>query len=223
MGFEGFDRSALEKAVRAFAKDNKSEGPVPSPKALRAALTAGAILGGSVNTADAKTTPSIERAMQADILSEKEVDILSRNIFHEARGETTPGQLAVAQVTIARLLSAKFGASLQDVVFAKNQFSWTRQPEPERSARDESALENIRAVLSLYVGGKPLAHAVQQLAKETGLPLDALYYKRSDLKENDPDETRMSKQSKDFFRSLSHVGDVGKHSFYALRTKVSAK
>lgn len=47
---------------------------------------------------------------------------LVKNVYHEARGEPFLGKVAVAKVTLNRATEK----SVCQVVFAKNQFSWTR-------------------------------------------------------------------------------------------------
>lgn len=57
---------------------------------------------------------------------------LAQNIYHEARQETIEGQTYVAQVTLNRVNSGRFGDTVCDVVYAKkkvkgeyvSQFSW---------------------------------------------------------------------------------------------------
>jgi spore germination cell wall hydrolase CwlJ-like protein len=56
-----------------------------------------------------------------------ERDCLTRNIYYEARGEQVEGQYAVANVTVNRLKSGKWGNNICSVVYAKKQFSWTHQ------------------------------------------------------------------------------------------------
>jgi spore germination cell wall hydrolase CwlJ-like protein len=51
--------------------------------------------------------------------------LLAKNIYFEAGVEDYKGKIAVAQVTYNRLKSGKWGRRLDDVVYAKNQFSWT--------------------------------------------------------------------------------------------------
>ncbi len=53
---------------------------------------------------------------------------LAKNIYYEARGEPLAGKLAVAQVTLNRVESNKFGNTICKVVYEKNQFSWTKKP-----------------------------------------------------------------------------------------------
>lgn len=59
------------------------------------------------------------------VMTEKDVDCLAKNIYHEAGVESTSGKIAVAQVTVNRLKSGNWGNSVCKVVYAKSQFSWT--------------------------------------------------------------------------------------------------
>lgn len=62
----------------------------------------------------------------------KQLDCLTKNIYWEAAGEPFEGKVAVAQVTLNRVESGKFGSTVCQVVFQKNvfyeklvcQFSW---------------------------------------------------------------------------------------------------
>jgi spore germination cell wall hydrolase CwlJ-like protein len=62
----------------------------------------------------------------------KQLDCLTRNIYWEAAGEPFEGKVAVAQVTMNRVASGKFGSGVCGVVYQKNvfyekvvcQFSW---------------------------------------------------------------------------------------------------
>lgn len=56
----------------------------------------------------------------------REFDCLTRNIYYEAGIESHVGKLAVAQVTLNRVSTGKWGKDICKVVYAKDQFSWTR-------------------------------------------------------------------------------------------------
>lgn len=58
-------------------------------------------------------------------VSSKEFDCLARNIYHEAGIEKYAGKVAVAQVTLNRLKSGRWGNDICSVVHSKAQFSWT--------------------------------------------------------------------------------------------------
>ena len=63
---------------------------------------------------------------------ERQLDCLSKNIYHEAGSEPFEGKVAVAQVTLNRAESGKFPSDVCKVVYQKNvfmekvvcQFSW---------------------------------------------------------------------------------------------------
>ena len=57
------------------------------------------------------------------MIIETAVLCLAMNIFHESRGESVPGQYAVALVTMNR--AKKEPAKVCKVVFQPKQFSWT--------------------------------------------------------------------------------------------------
>lgn len=53
--------------------------------------------------------------------------IMTMNIYHEARGESYAGQLAVADTTITRVHDARWPNSVHDVVLQPKQFSWVAE------------------------------------------------------------------------------------------------
>jgi spore germination cell wall hydrolase CwlJ-like protein len=59
---------------------------------------------------------------------------LAKNIYHEAGVEPIEGKYAVAQVTLNRLKTGRWGHSICDVVYSKAQFSWTLS---KRKVREE--------------------------------------------------------------------------------------
>lgn len=91
----------------------------------------------------------------ATTYSEKQLNCLAQNIYHEARGEPTSGQLAVAFVTLNRTEDDRFPDSICDVVYQKGQFSWTkRNPRiRENEAWDAAQLIAQRAAF-LHGEGK---------------------------------------------------------------------
>lgn len=68
----------------------------------------------------------------------KDRDCLALNIYHEARGESIQGQIAVAQVTVNRAKHDFFPDSICDVVWQDHQFSWTNDGRSDR-VRDQEA------------------------------------------------------------------------------------
>ena len=59
------------------------------------------------------------------VASEKEMNCLIDNIYHEARGEAPEGQVAVALVTLNRLAHPAYPNTICGVVYQPKQFSWT--------------------------------------------------------------------------------------------------
>lgn len=71
---------------------------------------------------------------------------LIKNVYHEARGESFEGMVAVAQVTLNRSKG-----DICKAVYARKQFSWTAKEKPMTD--DQSyrlAIEAVRVVM----GGK---------------------------------------------------------------------
>jgi len=62
----------------------------------------------------------------------KQLYCLSQNVYFEARGEQTAGQLAVAMVTMNRVYSKRFPNSICKVVWQRKQFSWTHDGKSDR-------------------------------------------------------------------------------------------
>jgi hypothetical protein len=57
---------------------------------------------------------------------------------------------------------------------------------------------------------------VSELSKITGIPASALFYKRKDWREDDPEEKRLSETSKKMFLALDVVATVDNHRYYAM-------
>jgi spore germination cell wall hydrolase CwlJ-like protein len=73
------------------------------------------------------------RSADTIVLNEREFDCLARNIYYEAGIEDYQGKIAVAQITWNRVKHGRWGKTVCQVVYAKNQFSWTRQNKPAPS------------------------------------------------------------------------------------------
>lgn len=64
--------------------------------------------------------------------SEKQVECLALNVYHEARGEDYTGQLAVAEVTINRKNHSYWPDTICEVVWQPGKFSWTHDGKSDR-------------------------------------------------------------------------------------------
>lgn len=100
----------------------------------------------------------------------RELECLAKNIYFESRGEPFHGKLAVAQVTINRVLhSSQFKSTICGVVYENKQFSWTLKKNAE--IRDKKA----------WAEAVTIAHAVVYgTAKLVNFP--ALYFHTKEVK-----------------------------------------
>ena len=62
----------------------------------------------------------------------EELYCLAQNIYFEARGESRLGQMAVAWVTLNRVEDKNYPDTICDVVWEKNQFSWTNDGKSDK-------------------------------------------------------------------------------------------
>ena len=79
-------------------------------------------------------------------------DCLAKNVYYEAGVEPLDGKYAVAQVTVNRLSSKRWGNSICKVVHAKAQFSWTLRKHHEKPRG--AAWEASRRVAADVLAGK---------------------------------------------------------------------
>ena len=87
-------------------------------------------------------------------VSAKDFNCLVKNIFHEAGVESREGKIAVAQVTLNRLKTKRWGNTLCDVVYAKAQFSWTLDKKKKWSKPKGKLWDESVAVANEFVNGK---------------------------------------------------------------------
>jgi len=78
-------------------------------------------------------------------------ECLAKNIYYEAGIEPIQGKFAVAQVTINRLKTGRWGNTICKVVHAPKQFSWTLRKHHEKPRGD--AWEHSRAVAAAVLNG----------------------------------------------------------------------
>lgn len=61
---------------------------------------------------------------QEPLIDQEQLDCLAANIYHEARGESYNGKLAVAHVTMNRVKSSRFPNTVCDVVYQAKYSQW---------------------------------------------------------------------------------------------------
>jgi spore germination cell wall hydrolase CwlJ-like protein len=118
-----------------------------------------------------------------------DVDCLTKNIYYEAGVEDSIGKYAVGHITMNRLSTGYWGKSVCEVVYAKDQFSWTRLkklPKPD----------NQKWVESLFIARDVLqGHRIPNLNR-------SLFYHADYIK--DPHWVDKSQK----------VTQIGRHIFY---------
>jgi N-acetylmuramoyl-L-alanine amidase len=117
-----------------------------------------------------------------------DLQCLAENVYYEARGEPLVGQYAVAEVTMNRVTSPLFPASVCAVVHARGAFSWTGTKD--RPAPFGYEWRRARAVASTVYDNQ-----------EAPLVNGALYYHATYV-------------SPDWAPTRSRVALIGHHLFY---------
>lgn len=79
----------------------------------------------------------------------KQLDCLTTNIYHESKGESYKGKLAVAFVTINRTKSSKFPDNICAVVYQQSQFSWVNKKK--KSITDPDLFDDIKEIAQLVI------------------------------------------------------------------------
>ena len=125
-------------------------------------------------------------------LTPKEMDCLTKNIYHEAGVEDRAGKVAVAQVTLNRLKSGRWGNDICKVVYAKAQFSWTLSAK-KRAEKPKGDLWNQSV---------EVAHEFVKGKRVQGLESSEFYH---------TDYISTPKWAK----AMSVAHKVGQHIFYA--------
>ncbi|TFI57012.1 cell wall hydrolase [Sphingomonas parva] len=110
----------------------------------------------------AVTPPNVDELVMAhegDKADDDEQDCLAKAVYFEARGESTEGQLAVAEVVMNRAASGRYPPSLCKVVTQPAQFSFVRKgrvPQPNfASAAWRKAVGVARTALAKLVDTLP--------------------------------------------------------------------
>lgn len=131
----------------------------------------------------------------------RELECLTRNIYFEAGNEPFEGKVAVAQVTLNRVVSERFASSVCGVVYQKNifyekvvcQFSWYCEGNKAkfRPARNEAWLESEVVAKKVLLEGFRLPSLTE-----------ALYYHADYVNPG---------------WKLPRIEKIGRHIFYAER------
>jgi hypothetical protein len=131
--------------------------------------------------------------------SEKEVTCLTRNIYEEARGESIKAQITVGLIVRQRVFDYRWPKTYCEVVYQKNQFSWTK----DRTLREKQPVDTVAWAIANYIAHGIIAGKYRL----TGGMECARWYKREDDK-------GVSKNSKRFFATLASIGAFDSHRAY---------
>ena len=108
-------------------------------------------------TLQAETNP---KQSQVQKLSKAQIECLSRVAYHEAKGESDRGMIAVMQVTMNRVKSEKFANTICGVVYSPNQYSWSKYnppiKEPKQYERAKRLAYEVVNGKKHYISGKAL-------------------------------------------------------------------
>ncbi|KKB77890.1 hypothetical protein VW35_13885 [Devosia soli] len=142
--------------------------------------------------------PTAKRAEVANA----ERDCLAQAIYHEARGESAAGQLAVANVIVNRARSSKYPSSLCGVIYqgAKNgryrcQFTFACDGRDDAPGERQAWARSMALAKDVY--------AEYATGEEIGaVPDNALFYHTTNVRPS-------------WAYTYSRVAEVGSHIFYA--------
>ena len=108
------------------------------------------------NVAEAPTKTTLAVAMAA--MNEKEAHCLALNLYHEARGETAEGVIAVAHVVLNRVKSKFYPNTICEVVRQggerrnRCQFSWWCDGRSD-AAKDKQAMATMNVIAHAVMRG----------------------------------------------------------------------
>ena len=129
-------------------------------------------------------------------LSKKDIECLTLNAYHEARGEGEKGIIAVAMVTVNRAASKHMGSkTVCQAVMKPKQFSWTNKESLVSlwtSAVNRTEYKLVQAAINKYLEGTKLV----KLEK-------ALFYHETNLK---PKWSHVDNK----------IAKIGNHKFYSV-------
>lgn len=99
-------------------------------------------------------------ASQPEATGNGEFQCLANAIYHEARGESVPGQVAVAEVILNRVDDPRFPGSICGVVHQSNgrgcQFSWACDGRSD-AVRGGEVYDEVKKVARVMLDGAPRA------------------------------------------------------------------
>ena len=166
--------AALVLIVAARAKDKTGEAVLPETDPLPLATVTTIETAPPVTLAPVAESEAVSRYAGIEI-SDEDVYILACLVYHEARGESFEGQVAVVEVVLNRMLSDYFPDTVEEVVFQKYgdvwQFSpapylYSAEPDKEQYLAVHTAIEEREHILSedtVYFSTAPYNESVDMI------------------------------------------------------------
>lgn len=128
----------------------------------------------------------------------RDLRCLTQNIYHEARGESTAGQYAVAEVTLNRVASRHFPNTICKVVHEQR---WDRIRKRHVGAFSWTELE-LKADIR-----DPAYKSARKIAED-------VYYRRNEPRVKDALFYHASYIQPSWARTKTKVASIGRHIFY---------
>lgn len=105
---------------------------------------------------EVKNIKETEKTKEVISLNDEQLNLLSKLVAAEARGESYEGQVAVAAVVLNRVQDSRFPNSLEGVIYQKNAFSVVKDGHINIQATEES----YNAVKDALYGNDPTNDAI---------------------------------------------------------------
>lgn len=99
-------------------------------------------------TLQAETNP---KQSQTQTLSKAQLGCLSRAAYHESKGESDAGMLAVIHTTLNRVKDNRFPKTVCGVVYQKSQYSWVKN---NPKVKEKEQYERAERLAKEVVAGK---------------------------------------------------------------------
>ena len=130
---------------------------------------------------------TLTATLQAKSYDNTQMNCLALVGYHEAKGESDRGMIAVMQVTMNRVKSEKFANTICGVVYSKGQYSWTKH-NPKIKEQEQ------------YERAKRLAYEVVN-GKHHDISGKALFFVHV-------------KTNRNWLKKLTHTCTIGNHKFF---------
>jgi spore germination cell wall hydrolase CwlJ-like protein len=135
-----------------------------------------------------------------------ELQCLTANIFFEARGESTKGMKAVADITLNRTKHQAFPESICEVVKQKQQFSWVKGDKRSKKVLGEDLRGFKVDDLAAYQKAKSIATEALSEEYKPLLPRAVVSFHSLSVKPN-------------WSSKMRFYAEIGNHRFYSFKRR----